>query len=59
MQDLMTKISYFEANLGGTEIYEPMRYELGKEQITGYPKNIFLITDGQVYNEDAIVNLVK
>ena len=55
----MTKISYFEANFGGTEIYEPMRHELEKEQITGYPKNIFLITDGQVYNEDAIVNLVK
>ena len=55
----MTKISYFEADFGGTEIYEPMRHELEKEQITGYPKNILLITDGQVYNEDAIVNLVK
>ncbi len=42
------EILKFDANLGGTEIYAPLQYALSTEKLSSYPKNIFLLTDGQV-----------
>ena len=48
-----------EANLGGTEILEPLKLDIYKQKRkTGYPLNIFILTDGEV-SPDPIIKLVK
>ena len=36
------------ADMGGTVIYEPLKKLLQSKVIAGYPKQIFLLTDGGV-----------
>jgi hypothetical protein len=45
--------------MGGTEIYNPLEIILNQPKIPNYDKVIFLVTDGQVYNEDAVVKLIR
>ena len=47
-----------EADLGGTEILAPL-YDLFKDDDSKNIKNIILITDGEVGNEDDVIKLVK
>lgn len=44
--------------MGGTEIYEPLQQILIKKVIEGYPKQIFLLTDGGVSNTEGVIALV-
>lgn len=44
--------------MGGTEIYEPLRNLLLSEPIEGYPRHIFLLTDGGVSNTDGVIKMV-
>jgi von Willebrand factor A domain-containing protein 5 len=46
------------ATLGGTEIYKPLFSLLGQEPIKGYPKQIFLLTDGCVSNTEGVIKMV-
>lgn len=45
--------------MGGTEIYEPLKKILGEKVIEGYPKQIFLLTDGGVSNTEGVIELVR
>jgi hypothetical protein len=47
------------ADLGGTEIYEPLEKVLKSRTIDGYPKQIFLLTDGSVSNTESVIELVS
>ena len=38
------------ANLGGTEIYQPLKVIFDTPKIHMYQKNLFLLTDGAVSN---------
>ena len=55
-----TQIKTFEANFGGTEILTPI-VEATEQlaEIKGYPRKIFLLTDGDVTNSDSIIKYVK
>lgn len=49
--------------LGGTEIYEPLKeiFDLkkkGSQKIKDQKWNIFLLTDGEVKNTDAVIDLI-
>ena len=46
----ITSIRPMGANLGGTVIYEPLREILEEKVNKGYPKHVFLLTDGGVSN---------
>lgn len=37
-----------QANLGGTEILEPLKEIYGKSGVDGYLRQIFVLTDGEV-----------
>lgn len=52
-------ISQFESNMGGTEIFEPLQFALQSRNITHYPKNIILLTDGQVWNVNQCLAMIK
>ncbi|CAG8750895.1 18819_t:CDS:1 [Racocetra persica] len=46
------------ASYGGTEIYNPLKWAFENSR-NDMPTSVFLLTDGQVYNVDQIVELIK
>jgi hypothetical protein len=49
LKEAISEISGYTADLGGTEIFEPIKDVLCmKERIKSYNKQIFLLTDGDV-----------
>jgi len=52
---ICNNIDVIDANMGGTEIWEPIEYALTNYKHT----NIVLITDGQVGNENELANEIR
>eukprot|EP00471_Norrisiella_sphaerica_P003377 CAMPEP_0184478894 /NCGR_PEP_ID=MMETSP0113_2-20130426/785_1 /TAXON_ID=91329 /ORGANISM="Norrisiella sphaerica, Strain BC52" /LENGTH=1000 /DNA_ID=CAMNT_0026856825 /DNA_START=36 /DNA_END=3038 /DNA_ORIENTATION=+ len=42
---------------GGTNIMDPLQAVLLAKEVPGYPRQVFLLTDGEVGNTDAIVQM--
>jgi len=58
----MEKIKYFSADMGGTEIYQPLDsiFKLTSQpNEKSYDSHIYLLTDGEVGDTQSIINLVK
>lgn len=47
------------ANLGGTEILAPLKAVLEKEPTAGLPRQLLILTDGQVTNTEAVIQLIR
>ncbi|KAI9555319.1 hypothetical protein GHT06_017833 [Daphnia sinensis] len=47
------------ANLGGTEILEPLERIFQKPPIDGYSRQVFVLTDGEVSNAYEVISLVR
>eukprot|EP00058_Branchiostoma_floridae_P006994 XP_002592482.1 hypothetical protein BRAFLDRAFT_68970 [Branchiostoma floridae] len=47
-----------EADLGGTEILQPLQYVYKQPPIAGHPRQLFLLTDGEVWDTQACVREV-
>ncbi|RIB10468.1 von Willebrand factor type A domain-containing protein [Gigaspora rosea] len=47
-----------DANYGGTDIYNPLKWTFENSK-NDMPTSVFLLTDGQVYNVDQIIELIK
>jgi hypothetical protein len=53
-------ICQFEADLGGTEIFDPLHFLFADENNTeDLEKHVYLITDGQVFNPEDVVSLIR
>ncbi len=48
-----------EADLGGTEILPALEAVLERKPRAGLPRQVFLLTDGEVSNTDAVIALVR
>ena len=48
-----------KADYGGTVISDPLKNVLNDKIIDGYPKQVFLLTDGEVSNTEMVINIVK
>ena len=57
LDQAIRKIKKTDADLGGTEIYQPLRKAL--EMDASLPKRIVLITDGQFGNEKEVIRLCR
>ena len=54
-----THVDNMRANYGGTEIHAPLTSVLSQPPISGYAKQIILLTDGSVSNADQVIGLVR
>jgi len=45
----MTHAARIKANLGGTEMAHALKYILSMPKIPSYSRQVFLLTDGQVF----------
>src|SRR5262245_16709526 len=52
-------VSRFDETLGGTEILAPLQWILEKPVREGLPRQLFVLTDGQVSNTEAVIALVR
>ena len=48
-----------QANLGGTELLQPLEYIFREKTTSGLPRQVFVLTDGAVSNIDACVRKMK
>ena len=47
-----------QADLGGTEILSPLQEVFSQPHIEGFPRQVFLFTDGEVGNTQQVIDLV-
>ncbi|XP_077964164.1 von Willebrand factor A domain-containing protein 5A isoform X2 [Gasterosteus aculeatus] len=59
MEEALKKVEEMEANLGGTEILEPLKHIYRQPSIPSQPRQLFVFTDGEVGNTKEVINLVK
>jgi hypothetical protein len=45
--------------MGGTEIHEALRWIFTQDLIEGYPKQIFLLTDGAIDKTSTVIKFVR
>lgn len=51
--------SPFRADLGGTELLAPLKAIFCKPVVKNFPRQVFILTDGQVSNTDEVAAEVK
>ncbi|XP_014834650.1 PREDICTED: von Willebrand factor A domain-containing protein 5A-like, partial [Poecilia mexicana] len=53
------KVEKMEADLGGTEILQPLKHIYSQACIPKHPRQVFVFTDGEVGNTKEVTDLVK
>ncbi|XP_030601325.1 von Willebrand factor A domain-containing protein 5A-like isoform X2 [Archocentrus centrarchus] len=59
MKKALKKVEQMEANLGGTEILQPVKHIYSQPCIPNQPRQLFVFTDGEVGNTKEVIDLVK
>ncbi|XP_063350445.1 von Willebrand factor A domain-containing protein 5A-like isoform X2 [Pelmatolapia mariae] len=59
MKEALKKVEEMEADLGGTEILEPLKHIYSQSCIQNQPRQLFVFTDGEVGNTKEVIDLVK
>jgi len=59
LKDAKESSASISANLGGTEIYQPLEHILKQPLLAGLARQVFVLTDGQVSNTSACIDLVR
>jgi len=60
MEYAIDHINFFEADLGGTEIFNPLHSIFASNETSDHlNKHVYLITDGQVFNPDDVIELIR
>ncbi|XP_076592040.1 von Willebrand factor A domain-containing protein 5A-like isoform X3 [Chaetodon auriga] len=59
MEEALKKVEKMDANLGGTEILEPLKHIYSQPCIPSQPRQLFVFTDGEVGNTKEVISLVK
>ena len=59
MQYALDKISRFEADFGGTELFEPCEHVLSQPNDVKCPKNVFILTDGDISYTERVLDEIR
>ncbi|CAI2378146.1 unnamed protein product [Moneuplotes crassus] len=55
----LDEIKSYTEDMGGTNIYSPLKHILLSKYDCSYPRNVFLLTDGGVCDRENVINLIK
>jgi uncharacterized protein with von Willebrand factor type A (vWA) domain len=55
----LNQIRNFRANMGGTNILNPIQHIFSQPNPANYQRNIFLLTDGAVSNTDQVISHIE
>ena len=58
IEKAIQEISLYSDDLGGTELYYPLKAVFEAEKHQGYPKNLFVLTDGDISNTKQVLELI-
>ncbi|XP_069390568.1 von Willebrand factor A domain-containing protein 5A-like isoform X2 [Paralichthys olivaceus] len=59
LEEALKTVQAMQADLGGTEIIEPLKHIYSQPCIPNQPRQLFVFTDGEVCNTKEVINLVK
>jgi len=59
LNETLEKIKDWDADFGGTEIYDPLENIFSDKSVQNYQKIIFLLTDGSVSYPEEIIKLIE
>ena len=59
LKDATQLAESMQANLGGTEILAPLEWVFSQPLVKGHPRQLFLLTDGEVGNTQQVIDLVQ
>ncbi|CAL8360994.1 unnamed protein product [Merluccius merluccius] len=59
MDEALKVIEGMGADMGGTEILEPLKHIFNQPCIPSQPRQLFVFTDGEVCNTTAVIDVVK
>jgi hypothetical protein len=62
VKESIKRAQYLEANLGGTDLYHPLKDIYNSHDIydnINLPKNIFILTDGETYRKKDTLKLIE
>jgi len=57
-EQALQKIQKFTSDLGGTELYNPIENVLNEEYNFKYPRSVFILTDGSIYNPENVFEII-
>uniref|UniRef100_A0A3B4UE96 von Willebrand factor A domain-containing protein 5A-like n=1 Tax=Seriola dumerili TaxID=41447 RepID=A0A3B4UE96_SERDU len=59
LEEAVKKVEEMAADLGGTEILDSLKHIYSQPCIPNQPRQLFVFTDGEVFNTKEVINLVK
>ncbi|KAA0724670.1 von Willebrand factor A domain-containing protein 5A [Triplophysa tibetana] len=59
MDQALKKVNEMSANMGGTEILQPLRHIYSQPCYPEHPRQLFVFTDGEVGNTKEVLDLVR
>ncbi|XP_023009321.3 von Willebrand factor A domain-containing protein 5A [Maylandia zebra] len=59
MEEALNTVVQMEANLGGTEMLQPLKHIYSQPCIPNQPRQLFVFTDGEVWDTKEVIDLVK
>ncbi|XP_016305368.1 von Willebrand factor A domain-containing protein 5A-like isoform X3 [Sinocyclocheilus anshuiensis] len=59
MEEALKRVKSMSADMGGTEILQPLKHIYSQPCYPDHPRQLFIFTDGEVWNTKELLDLVK
>ncbi|XP_073688705.1 von Willebrand factor A domain-containing protein 5A-like [Garra rufa] len=59
MDQALKRVKEMQADMGGTEILQPLKHIYSQPCSPDHPRQLFIFTDGEVFNTKEVLDLVK
>ncbi|KAL1247152.1 hypothetical protein QQF64_022528 [Cirrhinus molitorella] len=59
MDQALKRVKEMQADMGGTEILQPLKHIYSQPCYPNHPRQLFIFTDGEVFNTKEVLDLVK